>query len=395
MITVAELWTLLDSLASPLPCERVPLPLADGCILRETIFAPEDQPPFDRSAIDGYLVHTDQPAGLVTLVGTITPGSPAPAASPALGTALRILTGSALPASNTALIMQEDTALASSHQLQLLQPPTTRHIRRRASQARAGDILLSSGKLLNAGTLALLASIGATHPLVTRRARVAHLVTGGELVSPQTLPAQGQIRDSNSTLVAALLRDSNADLIWQQRVGDSRTSTAEAFAGALAASPDILLISGGASVGDHDHTAALLAAQGFTIHCDKVASRPGKPFIAASREGCIAFGLPGNPLSHFVCFHLFVKRILARLAGAEPVALVHAKLAPDSKLRPDERETWWPCVWADEGATRRVLPLPWRDSSDLTVLGETTGLLRVPATAQAGAEVEVLPCKCS
>ncbi len=394
MISVAELWTLLDSLASPLPCERIPLSSADRRVLRETILAPEDQPPFDRSAIDGYLVHADQPAGLVTLTGTITPGSPAPASAPALGTALRILTGSALPSSDAALIMQEDTAPTSSNQLQLLQPPSTRHIRRRASQARAGDALLSSGQSLRAGALALLASVGATTPLVTRRPRVAHLITGGELVPPETLPAQGQIRDSNSTLIAALLCDSNSDLIWQQRVGDSRPAASDALAAALATSPDILLISGGASVGDHDHTAALLAAQGFTIHCAKVASRPGKPFIAASRGDCLAFGLPGNPLSHFVCFHLFVKRLLARLAGAAPVALVHAKLAPNSALRPDPRETWWPCLWADEGTTRRVLPLPWRDSSDLTVLGAATGLLRVPATTEAGTEVEVLPCQC-
>lgn len=392
MITSTELWMLLDSLAAPLPCENVPLASAQDRILRETIHAPEDQPPFDRSAIDGYLVHAGQPPGLVTLIGTITPGQPAPDSAPALGTALRILTGSALPSSDAALIMQEDTALRATRQLQLLQPPSTRHIRPRASQARAGDTLLLSGHPLRAGTLALLASVGATNPLVTRRPRVAHLVTGGELVPPEILPAQGQIRDSNSTLIAALLRDSAANLLWQQRVGDSPAATAEALATALATRPDILLVSGGASVGDHDHTAALLAAQGFVIHCDKVASRPGKPFIAASRGDCLAFGLPGNPLSHFVCFHLFVKRFLARLAGAEPVSLVRATLAPNSELRPDPRETWWPCLWTHEGTTRCVLPLPWRDSSDLTVLGAATGLLRVPVSPRAGAEVEVLPC---
>jgi len=393
MITVADLWTRLDALARPLPGERVPLASAHGRILHEPILAPEDQPPFDRSAIDGYLVHVEQPAGLAVLEGTIQPGSPAPAFAPSPGTAYRVLTGSALPPEKAALIMQEDTKATDTGRVHLLQPPSTKHIRRRGSQARAGDMLLSSGQILNAGALALLASVGATTPLVSRPARVAHLVTGGELVSPDTTPAQGQIRDSNSTLIAALLRDTGAALIWQQRVSDSRTATADALTAALATNADVILVSGGASVGDHDHTGALLAAQGFTIHYDKVASRPGKPFIAASRDGRLAFGLPGNPLSHFVCFHLFVKRVLARLAGTEPSALVRAKLAPRAELRPDPRETWWPCVWADEGATRRVLPLPWRDSSDLTVLGAAEGLLRVPATAGAGAEVEVLPCR--
>lgn len=393
MMTVNELWTQLDRLvAAPLPPERIALFHAQGRVLREAILAPEDQPAFDRSAVDGYLVHADQPAGLTTLDGTIHPGSPAPANAPALGTALRIFTGSALPPEGVALIMKEDTKLADDHRLHLLHPPSTRHIRRRGSQARAGDTLLAEGARLNAGALTLLASIGAIHPLVNRPVRVAHLVTGGELVPPDQTPAEGQIRDCNSTLIDALLRDCPAELAWQHRVDDSRAATAKALEDALATDTEIILISGGSSVGDYDHTSALLTAQGFTIHCDKVASRPGKPFIAASRDGRLAFGLPGNPLSHFVCFHLFVKRVIHRLAGLAPVSLVRATLAPRAELRADPRETWWPCVWADEGAQRRVLPLPWLDSSDLTILGNTAGLLRVPATTGPGAEVEVLPC---
>lgn len=390
MISVSDLWIQLDALVpSPLPVERIPLASACHRILREPILAPEDQPPFDRSAIDGYLVHSSQPAGTVTLTGTITPGSPAPAFAPTPGTAYRILTGSALPSDPAAaLIMQEDTTLLSPSALQLNQSPSTKHIRRRASQARAGDMLLSSGQLLNAGSLALLASIGTTTPLVSRRARVAHLVTGGELVSPDTTPASGQIRDSNSTLIAALLADSHADLIFQKRVSDSRTATADALADALALQPDILLVSGGASVGDHDHTGALFTEAGFTIHCDKVASRPGKPFIAASRPGCLAFGLPGNPLSHFVCFHLFVRRVLARLAGTEPVPLLRAPLANHLDLRPDPRETWWPALLTHDSVTA----LPWRDSSDLTVLARANALLRVPPTPSASSGVEVLRC---
>jgi molybdopterin molybdotransferase len=388
MISVANLWIQLDALVpSPLPAERIPLASARGRILREPILAPEDQPPFDRSAIDGYLVHASQPASTVTLTGTVAPGTPAPTTAPAPGTAYRILAGSALPPENTALIMQEDTQATDTGRVNLLQFPSTKHIRRRASQARAGDTLLSSGQVLNAGSLALLASVGATSPLVSRRARVAHLVTGGELVSPDTPPASGQIRDSNSTLIASLLADSHADLIFQQRVSDSRTATADALAAALSLQPDILLVSGGASVGDHDHTGSLFTSLGFTIHCDQVASRPGKPFIAASLPGCLAFGLPGNPLSHFVCFHLFVRRVLARLADTEPMALVRARLATDSELRPDPRETWWPALLTCDSVT----PLPWRDSSDLTVLARANALIRVPSITSPTSEVEVLP----
>lgn len=398
MTTVSDLWIQLDALASPLPAERIPLDRALGRVLREPVVAPEDQPPFDRSAIDGYLVRADETAVVVAIAARASPGSPAPAL-PAPGTAVRILTGGALPTDNAALVMQEDTEPVGDGHLRLLQPPSTRHIRRRASQARAGDELLPAGHRLRAGSLALLASLGATQPLVTRRARVAHLVTGGELVAPDATPATGQIRDSNSTLIAALLEDADAHLVWHRRVSDARDATASALTDALATDADVVLISGGASVGDHDHTAALLAAQGFTLHCEKVASRPGKPFIAASRDGRLAFGLPGNPLSHFVCFHLFVKRVLARLAGTTPAPFVRAALDPDTAhlLRPDPRETWWPCVWTERGPLRTARPLPWRDSSDLTVLLLADGLLRVSAPPSpdlgAGTDVTVLPCR--
>ena len=398
MISVSDLWIQLDALSSPLPGTRVDLASAQGLVLREPVRAPEDQPPFDRSAIDGYLVNAAQPAGLVTLTGTVLPGSPSPAAAPRLGEAVRILTGSALPEADVALVMQEDTARETDGHLRLLQPPSTQLIRRRGSQARAGDILLAPGQVLHAGALALLASLGVTRPLVARRPRVAHLVTGGELVAPDASPSSGQIRDSNSTLIAALLHEAGAELCWHQRVGnDSRASTYAALTAALASDADVILISGGASVGDHDHTGALLTDSGFILHCDKVASRPGKPFIAASREGRLAFGLPGNPLSHFVCFHLFVRRVLARLAGAEPLGLFTAELDPASAhlLRPDPRETWWPARWTRSADTRKVVPLPWRDSSDLTVLAVAELLVRVRDLPASGLSphVEVLPCR--
>ncbi|MCX6938870.1 MAG: molybdopterin molybdotransferase MoeA [Verrucomicrobia bacterium] len=378
MITVTELWGRLDELALPLPQERVPLSAALGRILAEPIFAPEDQPAFDRSAIDGYLVNADQAAGIVTLLGTVSPGLPPPAIAPEPGTAWRILTGSALPATAAALVMQEDTrAAARPDQRELLQAPSIRHIRRRASQARAGDRLLTPGQALGPGALALLASLGVVQVLVSRRPRVAHLVTGGELVAPEQVPAPGRIRDCNSTLIAAFLAEAGAELCWHRRVGDARAAAAEALAEALASPADVILVSGGASVGDHDHTGALLAECGFTIHCDKVASRPGKPFIAAAREGRLAFGLPGNPLSHFVCYHLFVKRVLARLVGAAPIPLHRLTLAPGAALTSNPRETWWPAVATPAG----YAPLPWADSSDLTVLARASALLRVPADA--------------
>ena len=381
MLSVSETWSILDSLApDALLAERIPLAAAAGRMLREPILAPEDQPAFDRAAIDGYVAALDTPAGAtLRLAGSIPVGQPAPAA-PAPGDALKLFTGSAVPAGSVGLVMHEDsTASADRAKITLHRAPSAHFIRRRASQARAGDTLLAAGLALGPGALALLASVGATQPLVTRRPRVAHLITGGEIVAPETTPASGQIRDSNSTLLAALLAAAGADLTAHARAGEDFASASAGFAQLLHASPapDVLLISGGSSRGDHDHAARVLADHGFALAVNQVASRPGKPLLVATRGAQIAFGLPGNPLSHFVCFHLFVARILARLLGAAPAPLLDLPLAPGALLRTDPRETWWPATRTTQG----YAPLPWADSSDLTSLARTHALLRVPSAA--------------
>jgi molybdopterin molybdotransferase len=376
MLSVAAVWERLDALAAPLPAERVPLAAAAGRVLREPVTAPEDQPSFDRAAIDGYVAALEVPAGAtVRLVGDIPMGDLAPA-SPPPGAAFRLFTGSAVPAGPVGLVMHEDTtADPAAGTVTLRVAPSAAFIRRRASQARAGDLLLAPGATLQAGGLALLASVGVVTPLVARRARVAHLVTGGELVAPEAPAQPGRIRDSNSTLVSALLAQTSAELVAHARAGEGYEATAAAFTGLLDAAPDLVLVSGGSSGGAHDHTARLLVAHGFTLVVEQVASRPGKPLLVGVRGAQIAFGLPGNPLSHFVCFHLFVARVLARLAGASPAPLLRLALAPGAALRPHPRETWWPAARVAEGYS----PLPWADSSDLTALVRTHALLRVPS----------------
>ena len=392
MLSVAEVWQRLDTLAAPLPPEDVPLALAAHRVLRAPATAPEDQPAFDRSAIDGYVAPLATPAdATLRLLGAIPVGKPAPAFPAAPGACLNLFTGSAVPAGPVGLVMHEDTTPAltadGAPTVTLRAAPSASLIRRRASQCRAGDLLLPAGSVVNAGSLALLASLGQTTPAVTRRARVAHLVTGGELVAPDATPAPGQIRDSNSTLVAALLASTgSAELVAHARADETHASAANAFARLVSTGADILLVSGGSSGGEHDHTARLFAEHGFTLAVNQVASRPGKPLLVGTRDAQIAFGLPGNPLSHFVCFHLFVARLLARLAGSAPAPLLRVPLSPGAPLRPNPRETWWPATRTPEG----YAPLPWADSSDLTVLSRTHALLRVPSAAAPGTTADAI-----
>ena len=181
------------------------------------------------------------------------------------------------------------------------------------------------------------------------------------------------------------------DLVLQKRVGDDRQLLTQSIQQSLTSHPDILLISGGSSVGDHDHTFSVLQDLEFTILFRAVSIRPGKPLILARKGDALAFGIPGNPLSHFVCFHLFVRRAILRLLGLSPSPFLQATLLPGATIKTDPRETWWPCRLANRSSTFTASPLPWRDSSDLSCLAQANGLICIPAGQEARSPCEVLP----
>ncbi|HRJ71229.1 MAG TPA: molybdopterin molybdotransferase MoeA [Terrimicrobiaceae bacterium] len=383
MISIEELWMRIDREVPVLPSVSVPLGTSRGRRLAEDIRADADMPAFTRSAIDGFLLPENAPPGRHRIVGEVRPGMPSgPCPSP--GEAVRIFTGSALPESGSGLVMVEDAVIDGDHVVTAV-AAASRHVRARGSQARAGDVLLSSGGEITPGAVALLASVGVAEPRVSPLVRTAHLVTGAELTDVSAHPAPGFIRDSNSPLIAALLAENQAERIFHARTSediDQAVGLLEDFCG------DLLLISGGASVGAYDGTGEILQRLGFSIHSAKVKSRPGKPLIFATRGAAVAFGLPGNPLSHFVCFHLFVRRAIARMTGLTPPGFVPLQI--DGPRPPsDPRETWWPaCVRAEDGRLLAV-PLPWTDSSDLTGLPRANALLRI-GTADAKGLVDAL-----
>jgi molybdopterin molybdotransferase len=390
LTTVDQVFDLIDScIPAPLESEPVPLDQALHRILREPVRAQEDHPPFDRSSIDGYLVHEDQPTATVRVLSTHGAGNPTPA-TPLVGSAIRIFTGASVPP-RAALIMQEDVQTISDKEVKLLKKPNPSLIRRRGGHFLKGETIVPTFSQLSPGSLCLLASLGVVRPIVSRLPRIAHLVTGAELVDPAQSLAEGQIRDVNSTMIRALLTLCPSDLHFHARIGDTRKEFLLSIKEALNHTPDLILLSGASSVGEQDHSHSTLQELGFRSVVRQVGMRPGKPMILAQRGTTLAFGLPGNPLSHFVCFHLFVRRVLDRLSGRAPAELKLAELPPDVALKIDPRETWWPCRLSSAGTILTAHPLPWRDSSDLSCLSQTHALLRVPAGRKAGSPVEVLP----
>jgi len=390
--TADEVVALLRRICAPLEPERVPLDDALGRVLRDPLRAPDDQPPFDRSSMDGYAIRLDDRSPRFRVVDEIRAGDWKPRTL-APGEAVRIATGGALPDAGLQVIMREDVVREGEF-IVINDRDDERHIRFRGEDAKAGQVLADTGTLLRPGTLSLLASVGHTQPLVTRLPRVLHAATGNEIVPPDQKPANGQIRDSNSSLVRGFLTP------WHIRPVQLRVPEDEAAARTALEAPgreaDLILISGGASVGEHDFTRRLLESFGFVIQVSRTNARPGKPLVVAQRGRSVAFGLPGNPLAHFVCLNLYVRAALESWAGrtaGDLATFQPGRLGADLPADGNTRETFWPArrSWRDGEAT--LIPLRWSSSGDLTSLAAANALIRVAAAAerlQNGQRVEYI-----
>lgn len=370
---------LLGEICLPLEVERVALGDARGRVLREAVCAAEDQPAFDRSAVDGFAVRLDDDGKLFRVVDEIRAGDWKPRLLQP-GEVVRIATGGALPGSGLQVVMREDAGREGEF-VSFLRRDGELNIRARGDDAREGQILVEPGIRLHPGALGLLASVGCARPLVTKLPRVLHLATGNEIVPVEAQPQRGQIRDSNSTLVRAFLNQWGIDPV-QLRVAEDEASVLAALAGS-APDLDLILVSGGASVGQHDFTRQLLEQIGFSILISKTTARPGKPLIVARRGDTVAFGLPGNPLAHFVCLNLCVRVVLEALAGRSCGSLFQTgRLAVGLSANGHSRETFWPGHWQLRDGVAVLTPLRWSSSGDITSLASANALIRVVAEAE-------------
>ncbi len=302
----------------PLPAEAVPLRAALGRVLAEQVESGVDVPPFDNSAMDGFAVVAG-PAAELAVVGESRAGRPASAPVEA-GRAVRISTGAALPAGADAVVPVERTEEGDG----VVRVPDTApgaNVRRAGEDVRRGQPVLGAGTPLGPAELGVLASLGRAEAPCAPRPRVAVLVTGDELVEPGTPLERGQIWSSNEYALAALVERAGGVPADPVRVPDSAEGTRAALASALA-DADVVCVSGGVSVGPHDHVKGQLAALGVEERFWGVGLKPGKPtWFGTLEDGdqrVLVFGLPGNPVSAIVTFLLFAAPALRALQGADP-----------------------------------------------------------------------------
>ena len=365
----------------PLPPVRVSLEESFGRVLREPVCAQEDMPSCDRSTRDGYAILVADNSGSFRIVDTLHAADWKPRQLKA-GEAVRVATGTALPCAELQVVMQEHVE-QNGDAIKISRPEPGLNIRRRGEDVKAGQPLVLAGARLDAGKLALLASAGCAQPLVSPCLRVAHFTTGDEIIPPGQTPEPGQIRDSNSILIRSLLQHWPGDIFQAHLPEDFGAAKSESDKWKEKIErANLVLISGGASVGEKDFTRPFLEWLGFETVFSQVNVRPGKPLIFGVSGSRVAFGLPGNPLSHFVCFHFAVAAALATLVGEKAPSFRRGQLAVPLDDAACPRETLWPARLDWTG----LHPLPWASSGDVTCLAEANALVRVPPNCHSMVE---------
>lgn len=377
------------------PVEAVPLEASLGRILRDNIDADTDYPRFDKAIRDGFAVRSEDVSKVPVVLeirGESRAGQGA-RISVNPGTCCEIMTGAPLPEGANAVVMVEHTEVVPPSQVRILR--TAREgegLLRRAAELRKGERVLSEGKRIELADIGTLASFGRAEVHVSRKPRVAILATGDELVEVRESPAGGQIRNSNSyTLLGQALAAGGEPVllgIGRDNLEDLRGKIGQGL------KHDVLLVSGGVSMGKYDFVENVFAEYGVKVLFDSVAMKPGKPTLLGTRGETFVFGLPGNPVSTIVAFRMFVMPVIKSLLKATDRGpeTFRARLEESTKCD-SARTAIVPAIVRFDGESYRIRTAPWKGSSDLAGLSRSNAMVVVPkaeGSLKAGEWVEFL-----
>jgi molybdopterin molybdotransferase len=391
LIPVEEARARILKGVKPLPSEDVKLEHAVGRVLAKPLKAVRHQPPFDASAMDGYAVIAADLAAVpatLRLIGLSAAGHGFKGKLKR-GDCVRIFTGAPVPRGADAVVIQENTE-AEGKSIRVLQPARPeQNIRFAGLDFRKGDALLPAGLTLGARDIGLAAAANAAKLSVRRRPVVALIATGDELVLPGRTPRPDQIVSSNSHALAAMAEHLGATVVNLGIVPDNLKATERAIA--RTATADILVTTGGASVGDHDYVQAALKNSSVAIDFWKIAMRPGKPFMYGRRKRQHVLGLPGNPVSSLVCARLFLKPLIDALLGlAQGEELVEARLGASMKENDSRQDYVRATLREAPDGSRTVTPFAKQDSSMQRTFREAQALIVRPPFAKVAGQGDVV-----
>ena len=397
MISVDEAMDHVRQYAQPLPAVQVAIGSACGLQLAESITSQIDSPPFDKSMVDGYAVSTSDTADSLRVIEEVTAGK-MPHGSVEPGTTIRVMTGAPVPSGADAMVKLEDVDRGDDETIRApaFQVESGSYVMPRGSSFHVGQCLLEPPMRLRPVEIGLLAELGRAQVRVIPRPRVTVLPTGNELVGPDETLSEGQIRNSNGPMLLATLRTLGIDTTNLGIGRDNRKDLRARIAAGLEA--DVLIVSGGVSAGVLDLVPEVLGQLGTRCVFHKVKIKPGKPLWFGVREKddhrSFVYGLPGNPVSSFVSFRLFVRPLLDALAGgrfARPSVM--RGVLSDPLVHKGNRSSYLPCM-IDHASRRQGLPtiepLAWRGSADLATLTRANALAMLePGNYQLEADHQV------
>ncbi len=377
MLELQDALRIVTDLASErrVGTERVNLLEAFHRVLAEDVLSDTDIPPFSQSTRDGFACRRADLGHELKVIETLAAGvAPQNALGP--NECARIMTGAAIPPGADCVVMLEHAEHPSENRV-LCRPSSLRdNIHPQGMSVMAGETVLHAGDMIRAQQVAVLASVGCSRPLVSRRPKVGVIATGSELVEPDRKPEACRIRNSNSYQLSAMVLGASARPRNYGLVADDKGAIQAVLRKAMAEN-DVVVLSGGISKGDYDFVRGVLEENRVELVFDRVHVNPGRLIVFGISDSAFCFGLSGNPVSNFIIFELVVKPFLYMMAGhAFKASVSHAQMAATLTREAAEKDLWLPVLLATDG---RVHPVESRGSMSITSLCRADGLLHVPA----------------
>jgi molybdopterin molybdotransferase len=376
MIPIEEAERIINEInpqPGALPTEEVPLMDSLGRVLGQDVVSTISMPPFDKSAMDGYAVSTDDDSNKFQIMEIIAAGD-VPRKTIAKGQCAKIMTGAMLPPGAGKVIKREVTEKKGGFML-LTGEDKNINICYLGEDVKPGDVVLKAGCLIRPSEVGVIASMGLDTVRVYKKPLVGIITTGSEIAAPGQPLAKGQIYNSNAYSIAAQATRTGAEIIAAGIVSDNKECIKEKIAGLLKQT-QMVLISGGVSVGDYDFVPGILKDLGVRLHFEEIAVQPGKPTVFGTWNDVLVFGLPGNPVSTFIIFEVLVKKALYRLMGLEYTPLfLKGVMKKEFRRKRVERSFFVPVKYDNEGF---VEPVEYHGSAHLAALPQANALLTVP-----------------
>ena len=354
--------------------ESVPFTESPGRVLATAVKSDMNMPPWNRSSVDGFACRHSDLGNELKVLETVAAGKmPSQAITP--GTCTRIMTGAAVPEGADYIFMLEDSETGTDGTVKFTGKEGKQNISKMGEDVRKGETILTSGRFIRPQDIAVMAMAGATTVTVGCRVKVGVISTGNELVEPDQVPAEAQIRNSNAWQLMAQITRAGAEGRYYGIATDDIASTENLLKKAVGEN-DVVLISGGVSAGDFDFVPEVITSMGLTIHFNEVAVQPGKPLTFCTGDRKIVFGLPGNPVSTFVQFEVTVRPLIAKMMGVtveEPPVLL--LLGADWSRKRAGRMAWIPVILNKEG---EAVPIEYHGSAHITALPQAWGIVAIP-----------------